>query len=157
MTIILLVGATAKHVFAQEKNKNSTRYFTVPEFYYFESKKSRDTTFEFKCYDVRDSLIKFVLYYDSVRYYSLFKSYIDSAHTYKDNNGDKKPLPVSTIVKRYDRIGKNKWMCIEYPGNKFAELTEYKNIIVNTDTTTLYDPVENNAVLYIFKHYKVAK
>ena len=62
--------------------------------------------------------------FSKVRYYSLFKEYIDSTHTYKDKNGAKQFLPVSVIVKRYDRLGKNKWMCIEYPGNKYTELKE---------------------------------
>ena len=57
--------------------------------------------------------------YDSVRYFSLFKSYTDSTHKYKDDDGVKKFLPVSTIIKRYDRLSKDRWMTIEYPSNKY--------------------------------------
>ena len=131
--------------------------YTVPEFYFYLPKKNKDTILEFKCYDFRDSLMHTVENYDSVRYYSLFKSFTDSAHTYKDINGERKLLPVSSIIKRYDRIGNDRWMTIEYPKNKYQELAEYKNAIVSSDTVTVIDPINDKTILKVFNHYKVAK
>jgi hypothetical protein len=158
------------HVSAQVKNRNirtkalinasneatAINSYLVPEFYFFTERKNGDTSFEFKCYDYRDSIINTVEQYDSVHFYSLFKSFTDSAHTYKDSNGQKKLLPVSSIIKRYDRIsGTNKWMTIEYPGNKYVELIEDKNTIISTDTVILLDPIDDKRILKIFNHYKV--
>lgn len=134
-----------------------TIFYTVPEFYFPVPKKNGDTTFEFLCYDYRDSLLPNVMNYDSVKYYSLFKSFIDSNSTYKDSNGQKQLLPVSSIMKRYDRIGKEKWMCIEYPGNKYTELVEYKSIIVNLLVELPTAPLDNHSTQRIYRFYKVAK
>lgn len=131
--------------------------FLVPEFYNYLPKQVRDTTFEFMCYDRRDSVIRNVTDYDSVRYYSVFKSFLDSTHHYKDANGKKQPLPVSTIVKRYDRLSGTRWMSVEYPGNKYQELTAYRDIIVATDTVELSDPITEKNTMKVFKHYKVSK
>jgi len=131
--------------------------FYAPEFYFYQPKTSRDTIFEFKCYDSRDSEILNVTNYDSVRFYSLFKSFTDSTHTYKDKNREKKFLPVSTIVKRYDHIADNKWMSIEYPGNKYEELRVYKDQVVRTDTVTIEDPITGSTIQKAFNYYKAAK
>lgn len=135
----------------------ATYFYYYPEFYFRQPKKVNDTTFEFLCYDFRDSLVPKVENYDSIRYYSLFKTYTDSAHTYTDSNGLKQFLPVSSIVQRYDRIGRSKWMCIEYPGNKYTELTEYKSAIIKSDTVSIPDPVSNDFILKIYNQYKVLK
>lgn len=139
-----------------DPEKTTVTNFLVPEFYFHEPKKVGDTTFEFLCYDNRDSLIPMVTDYEAVRYYSLFKKFEDKAHTYKDN-GVEKPLPVSVIIKRYDRTAPEKWMSVEYPSNKFVQLKGFKDNIVTTDTATLYDPQTDRTTLKIFKHYKVIK
>lgn len=86
--------------------------------------------------------------YDKVKYYSLFKEYIDSFNTYKDDDGTKKFLPVSYIVRRYDRLGSTRWMSIQYPGNKYGELKDNRDTIVRTDT------VAENDSIKIFRCYK---
>ncbi len=131
--------------------------YYVPEFYFHTPQMIRDTVLEFKCYDSRDSEIHNITNYDSVRFYSLFKSYTDSTHTYKDKNREKKFLPVSVIIKRFDRIAENKWMSIEYPGNKYQELTVYKDQIVRTDTTTIEDPITGSTIQKAYNYYKAAK
>ena len=103
-----------------------TSTYYVPDFYFY-PKYTGDTAFIFRCYDKLDSLMTDIDDYDKVAYYSLFKEYTDSSHTYKDKNGNRQFLPVSFIVKRYDRLGKNKWMRVEYPGNKYSELVENRN------------------------------
>ncbi len=132
-------------------------YFNVPEFYFHTPKKDKDTTLEFLSYDSRDSLIPSVTNFDSVRYFSLYKSYTDSAHTYVDSNGQKQLLPVSAIVRRYDRIAKDKWMSIEYPSNKYTELKEFKSVIVRSDTESTVDIGTMNSVLSVYNYYKVIK
>jgi len=132
-------------------------YYTVPDFYFHLPKKVKDTTFEFFSYDSRDTLIKNVVDYDSVHYYSEFKSFIDSMQTYLDNNGQKQLLPVSSITKRYDKQGRDKWLNVEYPSNKFTVLQEFKSIIVSVDTEAVKDPAINRTTLNIYKHYKVIK
>jgi len=137
--------------------ENSTAItFFVPEFYFPSKKQIKDTTLEFLCYDSRDTLIPVVTDFDSVRYFSLFKSFVDSAHTYNDE-GVKKPLPVSIIVKRYDRIAKEKWMSVEYPSNKYTELKGFRDNIVKTDSVTSTDPISGTETKRIYNYYKVIK
>lgn len=135
----------------------SVATYLVPEFYFHQPKTIKDTTLEFLCYDNRDSLIPNVENYDDVRYYSLFKKFTDTEHTYTDKDGSKKPLPVSFIVKRYDASAKDKWMSIEYPGNKLTELKGFKNIIVSSDTEKVKDPVTDKQMLRVYNRYKVIK
>lgn len=122
--------------------------FSVPEFYHYLPQYSRDTAFIFRCYDKRDSIIKEVSDYDQVKYYSLFKEYIDSFHTYKETDGTEKLLPVSYIVRRYDRLGTTKWMSIQYPLNKYTELKDERDVIVRTDTVKMNDTIK------IFRCYR---
>jgi hypothetical protein len=143
---------------ANKANPESyTHYYTVPEFYFHWPQRSRDTIFEFECYDDRDSIIPQVSNYDSVHYYSLLKKFIDSTHTYRDNDGSQKPLPVSLIVKRYDAKGKDKWICIEYPQNRFTDLKGFRDNIVRVDTEAVVDPISGAELLNIYRHYKVIK
>lgn len=141
----------------EQNNAVTTYVFTVPEFYFHRPQQVKDTTYEFFCYDSRDSVMGHISDYDSVHYYSLYKSYIDSTHHYKDDNGNKKPLPVSAIVKRFDRIGKDKWMCVQYPHNKYTELKDFKNVIVSSDSDRIVDAITGNEELLIYNHYKVVK
>lgn len=141
----------------KDEVKTAIHYYNVPEFYFHEPKKNKDTTLEFLCYDDQDSLLHGFENFDTVHYLSLYKSYIDSAHTYKDNNGQMQPLPVSSIIQRYDKIGKDKWMSIEYPGNKYTELKEFKSVIVTVDSQDIVDPVTGSEQLNIYNHYKVIK
>jgi hypothetical protein len=91
-----------------------------------------------------------------VRYISLFKNYTDHAHTYTDKDGQKKPLPITNIVERMDRVGAKNWMKITYPGGKFTTLTEWPNEVVKTDT--FIERIENDRVtiLSVYNYYKVA-
>lgn len=106
----------------------------VPEFYRPLPSYKGDTAYLFRCYDKRDSLIKEVTDYDQVRYYSLFQEYIDSQKTYKAAGNVEKPLPISVIIGRYDRLGTNSWMYIQYPGNKITYLRDDRSVIIHSDT-----------------------
>jgi len=140
------------------RNKPTTivEKYLVPEFYHSNPIQVADTTFSYDCYDRRDSLLNMdtVMDFALVKYLSLIKSYTDREHTYKDKDGIRQPLPVSYISRRYDRLGNSRWMCITYPGNKYAELKEYQNEIVRTDTFS-EDVKQNVKVLSIYNYYKV--
>jgi hypothetical protein len=141
----------------QPQQAPQTFNYRVPEFYYHTAKKHKDTTFQFSCYNVHDSLLNSVTDYDSVFYYSLYKSYTDSAHTYLDSNGERQFIPVSSIVKRYDKVGKEKWMTIEYPGNKYGELRAFKHVIVRIDTEKVLNAQGDHIYNRVFHYYKLIK
>ncbi len=133
--------------------KLDTIHYYVPDFYSANNKYARDTVFVFKCYDKHDSLIKYVEDFEQVRYYSLFKEYIDSTHTYKDNKGVRQFLPVSFIVSRYDKVGKDRWMCIQYPGNKYTELKVDRKEIVEDMMVFIDTSGDSQADLVKYYHF----
>ena len=137
---------------------NSNDYTCLlPEFYTRFPKYDKDTTWKFELYDSRDSIINIDTVQDIniVRYFSLFKSFTDSAHTYKDSNGKDQLMPVSSIIHRYDKTGDDKWISINYTNNKYTELREYKQDIVKTDTVIIVDPITGKEQSIFYKYYKV--
>lgn len=130
-----------------------------PSFYSYNITYNKDTAFQYLCYDVRDSLINVDTLRDInlVRFISLFKSYTDPTHKYRDANGKEQPLPVSKIVKRYDKLGTNKWMTIDYANNKYTELKEYQDVIERTETATITHPVTKAQQARVHKYYRVSK
>ena len=121
----------------------NTSYIYIPEFYAIKPYTDKDTTYTFTCYGSRDSVLPFfkINNITEVKFISLFKSYTDPVHTYKDADGKLQQLPVSSIIRRYDRVGDNKWMSINYATNKYEELKEYRTNIVRTDTVSIQDPI----------------
>ncbi|MBC7554364.1 MAG: hypothetical protein H7257_10340 [Taibaiella sp.] len=142
---------SAQHiaVFAQKTDRADTITYLAPDFYKPIAIQKRDTIFRFECYDNRDSIINSVTDFGKVRYYSVFKNYIDSTHTYKDAQGKKQYLPVSKIVERFDRLGSLKWMHVAYPSNIITELKDIKTDIVNTDTLT-----DGQSGVKIYRYYR---
>ena len=124
-----------------------------PEFY-SHGTKHKDTLFKFECYDSRDSILTRVKENSEIRFISVFKSYDDPVHTYIDN-GVKKPLPVSSIIRRYDRVGDDKWISVDYATNKVSNLKEYRNQIVRSDSQIIMTPVDNVKLITIYSYYKV--
>ena len=137
-----------------EKNR---AYIYVPEFYAYTPLKVNDTTYSFECYDARDSIIKSTHIQDikDVHFISMFKSYPDNEHHYTDANGVRQPLPVSSIIRRYDRVGDDKWMSVDYKTNKYTTLKETRTYVVRTDTLTITNPVNNKEESIIYCYYKV--
>ncbi|NCX95679.1 MAG: hypothetical protein EBX41_04580 [Chitinophagia bacterium] len=109
----------------------------VPSFYLLTDSVVADTTYRMLCYNSRNDTLTPDPNFDSVSYISLWKAYIDYAHSYKDNDGTKKPLPISQIVVRYDKAGNNRWLYMEYATKKYAEFIENKDRIVHTRYRTL--------------------
>ena len=138
-------------------NVSNATYIYVPEFCSLLPPKIMDTTYKYECYDSRDSIIWLTQIHDitEVRFISLFKSYPDSAHMYTDVYGVRQPLPVSSIIRRYDRVGDDKWMSIDYKTNKYTTLKESRTYIVRTDTVLITDPMTNKELPLIYCYYKV--
>lgn len=183
--LVILISISAVHVFADGKKKKTSadrtawnpyscchrmdeiehrqvtlvENYMAPEFFSFDTiRAGGDTSFVFECYDGRDSILcKDTLHdFEKVRYVSLFKNFTDHLHTYNDKDRKEKPLPVSVIVKRYDKMGSDKWMNISYPGNKFVTLKEFKNDIVKIDSFQEIDTTTRTTIISIYKYYKVA-
>lgn len=131
--------------------------YTAPEFYFHRAHEHRDTTFQYFCYDSRDSLIRHVSNYDSVYYYSLYRNYPDPVHTYKDYSGVERPLIVSSIIRRFDRLGNDKWREVNYLNNKYYEFTANRKKITNSDSVVLYDPNTGKVVKHVYQYYKVKR
>ena len=142
---------------------HDTMIIKVPEFYDVKKLNQKDTTYIIKCYDLHDSLLRSWKSFDEVRYVSIFKTYTDYSHTYKDH-GKELPLPVSFIAYRYDKLGTNKWRRIEYPNQKYTELKEDAGIIVKTDVTKqrlliqrfMPDGMEVRELSILYRYYKVS-
>jgi hypothetical protein len=130
-----------------------------PEFYAYYPSYKNDTMFRYYAYDRRDSIIDVdtLKDIDQVRYISLYKSYTDKLNTYKDANGKEQPLPVSKIIRRYDKLGTSKWMIIDYATNKYTELKEDKQTIVRMETVMTTHPVTHANNTRVQKYYKVAR
>ncbi len=133
---------------------DNVRLLYFPEFYSPLPKKHKDTTFKYECYDSRDSILNHVKENSEVRFISLFKSYDDPVHTYIDK-GVKKPLPISSIIRRYDRVGDDKWISVDYATNKYSELKEYRNQVVRSDSVVIVDPIDKKESITIYSYYKV--
>ena len=136
-----------------------TEHFLIPEFYFYDTVFRADSAFVCEIFDGRDSVINPDTLHDfgNARFISIFKYYIDHAHTYRDNDGKQQPLPVVNMVQRYQRLGKEKWMSIGYPGNKYSELREYRDNIVRTDTFINSNPAHTVTMVSICRYYKVAE
>jgi hypothetical protein len=133
--------------------QNTFKTLLVPEFYFPDAKHIKDSTYELRCYDSRDTLLNSFNNFEEVHYVSIFKNYKDPLHTFRDENGKPQPTPLSIIINRYDRTSKTKWLSIDYPRHSYTTLTEYKEIIVKTDTLYPAGP-KNTAIIY--KYYKAA-
>ncbi len=105
-------------------------------------------------YEERDSITNDISNFETVRYISMFLNYTDTFHKYKDKNGVLQYLPVTRIIRRWDRVGTDKWMYIDYLDNKFLEIKEYKEEIIKIDTSNIYDPATDMWSKNVIKYYK---
>jgi hypothetical protein len=132
--------------------------YAVPEFFQYDTLHRGDTSYVYHCYDRGNRVVNMDTIHDfaCIGYISLLKYFVDPGHTYKDSMGNERLLPLSRIVKRYDRTTPDKWIAIAYPGNKFSNLKEYRNIIVRTDSFSEEDRSSNTIIMSVYKYYKVA-
>ncbi|GAA4466203.1 hypothetical protein GCM10023093_19920 [Nemorincola caseinilytica] len=112
-----------------------TRTVTLPEFC-MHGGTVADTMYWYEHYDAAHKIINPDTLTDHtlLRYVSLMESYTDREHTYKDASGKLQPLPVSKIIYRYDRLGADKWLSVNYKTNKTFKLQDHVNDIVRRDT-----------------------
>ena len=140
-----------------------TMLVLVPEFYDIRKLNYGDTTYIIKCYNRHDSLLQSWKSFDEVKFVSVIKNYTDNQHTYKDH-GKELPLPVSSIAYRYDKIGTDKWRCINYANHDYSELHEDTRRIVKTDVKMqrlviqrmMPDVIEVRNMAIIYKYYAVS-
>gem|GEM_PF-6248996 len=109
----------------------------------------RDTIYRYEYYNAAHELINpdTLTEYRNLKFISLLRAYTDTEHTYKDASGVQQPLPVSRIINRYDRIGNEKWLCVDYLKNKTYSITDNIADIVKRDT------VSGNNGSYIIRSY----
>lgn len=133
------------------------RILVLPDFYSYKPTINGDTTFKYLAYDRRDSLIDVDTLHDieAVRYISLFINYPDHQHNYRNAQGQILPLPVSKIIKRWDKLGTSKWMSIDYANNKYTELREDKTIITRKESVTINHPDNNTSEETSLRYYSV--
>ena len=113
----------------------------------------KDSTFKFEFYDSRDSLIAGSPDFDEVFFISLFREYPDSYNKYRDAGGVEKPLPVSTIVQRYDRTDSDKWLRVDYQKRLFTRIREFPGQYTAIDSLDVVkDSVHIPARFYRFYH-----
>ena len=139
------------------RNPEPAATLLFPAFYSYSPSKKNDTVFEYVCYDVRDSIINVDTLHDinQVRFISLWVRFTDKHHTYRDENGKQQLLPGQKIIKRYDKLGTDRWMSIDYATNKYIELKEYRNEIVRTETVTITNPLTKATQPRTHQYYKV--
>jgi hypothetical protein len=133
------------------------KYSLVPEFYR-PYRNEKDTVLDVECYDAANKIIKpdTITTASSLRYLSVVKTYPDPVNTYKDDHGVKRPLPVQQIIRRYDKVGADKWFSVDYTTNKSMTLQEFSNEIVRVDTITVIDPITSDETTHYRRYYKVS-
>ncbi len=132
-------------------------FHLMPEFYRFMEAKKDDTLIRYECYNPENKLIKpdTLKDFTQMRYISAIYHYEDRVNKYRDTDGVWKPLPVERIMFRYDKMGDDKWMTVDYHTNKSAFMQEFPKEIVNEDTVTVIDPVIGTETMLVYRYYKV--
>jgi len=125
---------------------------SLPSFFKNATMSKGDTTFEVRCYDKQDSVIKILNDFGEVRYVCRWMHYLDRLHPYKDFDGTYKPLPVSVITARYEKMGATKWMYINYMTKEYKTYTAHPETIVDSFINPIVD-VPSGSVYY----YKVSE
>jgi hypothetical protein len=128
----------SNNVAAQQKSKSfsqdSIEVVYVPDFVIMTEQRKGDTTYVMKCYNKSNDLLANWQRFEEIAYVSVFENYIDKKNYYRDKNGVNQPLPVSSIIMRYDRLGINKWMRVAYKTRKYDQLMAEPTKVVRQDT-----------------------
>jgi hypothetical protein len=141
----------------QEGGTIAFRTVTLPDFIKIEDYRIKDTLITYACFNKEGELLDkdTITTPASIDYVSVIKKYSDPIHTYTDKDGSKKPIPTEKIFMRYDRLGINKWMFINYASHKPITLQEFPGEITGTDAKTIIDPVTREETQITYKLYKV--
>ena len=160
LMIVLAALCTFGSACGQQRGDETiiTRTLSLPDFIKLEDYYIKDTLITYACFNKDGDLLDkdTITTPSSIDYVSVIKKYSDPLHTYKDNDGSKKPIPTEKIFMRYDRLGSNKWMFINYASYKPVTLQEFPGVITKTDTKTIVDPAKGEELQITYKFYKVA-
>ena len=158
--IVLFACGTSIRAYGQQRENEAplTRTLSLPDFIKIEDYYIKDTLITYVCFNKDgDELEKDTITNPaSIDYVSVIKKYSDPKHTYTDKDGSEKPIPTEKIFMRYDRLGSNKWMFINYASYKPVTLQEFPGVITKTDTKTIVDPAKGEELQITYKFYKVA-
>jgi hypothetical protein len=135
---------------------DSPQTIFFPEFYSFWPVDNNDTIFKYECFDTVNKLIDAdtLLNMNYVHFILLIKTYTDYTRTYVDEDGKPQPEPVTSKVLRYDKSGMDGWLRKDFTTGEYANLQEYRDEIVRTDTAHGINPVTGNKQLRVRKYYK---
>lgn len=133
------------------------RTVILPEFVKLTPYYIKDTLISYECFNrSNQKLIKDTITNPaSISYISAIKKYTDPDNSYRERDGSDKPIPTEKIFLRYDRLGNDKWIFIDYA--KFSPVTmqEYPGDITRTDTISVPDPMKHEDLNIVYKMYKV--
>lgn len=135
-----------------DENKN----VLLPDFCHTQPIKKGDTTYTCLLYDRRQTVVRAdtLKNADELGYVSITRKYLDPVEKYKDAEGQLKPLPIEQIVMRYDKMGSNTWLTVNYINNKKQTLTEDRSIITNTITDTIMNYALGNKTIVRYQLFK---
>lgn len=133
------------------------RTVSLPDFINVAGYYIKDTLITYECFDREDNLMRKDTITDpaSIYYVSAIKKFSDPAHTYRDKDGTYKPTPTEQIFLRYDRMGTEKWLFIDYAKRKPAVMKEYRQQITSTETMTIAGPEKYQETQVEIRLYKV--
>lgn len=158
--IVLFAYGTSIQAYGQQREGEtvSTRTLSLPDFIKIEDYYIKDTLITYACFNKDGDLLDkdTITTPSSIDYVSVIKKYSDPKHTYTDKDGSEKPIPTEKIFMRYDRLGSNKWMFINYASYKPVTLQEFPEMTTKADTIEIVDPVTMEESRVIYKFYKVA-
>lgn len=133
------------------------RYMALPDFCRIKQV-AGDTTIGIVYHDIGHNPLQLDTLTDGVKiaFVSVTKSYVDGDNTYRDAQGKQQPLVVTKIAKRYDKTGADKWLYVDYAGNKTTNLKGMPGNSAGQDTLVVTDPVQNKEITIVRKFYKTA-
>lgn len=154
LSICFSIYASAK---SAKKASVTTRTLYLPDFIKIEDFYIKDTLITYACFNKDgDQLEKDTITNSaSIDYVSVIKKYSDPKHTYTDKDGSEKPIPTEKIFMRYDRLGSNKWMFINYASYKPITMQEFPDEITKTEKVTRINPVNGEEIQLTYRLYKV--
>ena len=157
--IVLFACGTSMQAYGQQREGETvnTRTLSLPDFIKIEDYYIKDTLITYACFNKDgDQLEKDTITNSaSIDYVSVIKKYSDPKHTYTDKDGSEKPIPTEKIFMRYDRLGSNKWMFINYASYKPITMQEFQDEITKTEKVTRINPVNGDEIQLTYRLYKV--
>lgn len=130
----------------------------VPDFYFRNEKVVKDTVYKYECYNAAHEAVSLDSLddYKLLRFLSLVKTYPDPVHKYKNAEGKDQKLPIQRILNRYDKVGADKWLFIDYINHIQKTLKENVGDIVREDTLGLHQGASGSTIT-VYKYYRTTE